>query len=416
MSGKHIAITHDERGVALTLFAVFLSVISLVGLMGVYAAVGAASRSVSQSVNANQARSGAMAGTMAIADYLTSQYCGQNVTSCATPADVAAADTSVAQVVSANVSQMVPFTPVISATGSVTTPVAVTASMGPLTVNQLNNPQTTIQSQGSIGDALQAMKSVVALYSNTLIPPGYPYDLYISGAATINGSFNQTGKTITVGTNDSQSSGQLKINGSTTNLVVTYSLPVQAIPAVIPQSLQQYATLTLTTDPSGNPVIIVPPSGLAIAQGFGIQQAGTYTINQSGNPSGVAISTVESAYGLTFTAATSTSPALWSIVNPSSPYKDSNGSVYGFVYATTDVSLTGVGYMTVVSTGSIDVQANTTIFPFAYYSNGSDAICAPDPGVCSGNPLTPLAKLQGLALVAGSDAATGYGIIFERGS
>jgi hypothetical protein len=357
-----------------------------------------------------------MAGTMAIAYYLTSQYCGQNVTSCVTPADAAAANISVGQVVGANVSQIVPFAEVISTSGTVSAPVAITASMSTMLLNPLNSPQTTVRSQGSIDGALQLMKGVVALHSNTSIPPSYPYDLYVSGAATIDGSFNQTGKTITLGTNDSSTGKQLKINGGTTNLIVTYSLPVQAIPAIIPQGLQQYSTLTLTTDSSGAPEIVIPQSGTTLAHNFGVEQAGTYTINQDSNPGGVSIVAVEQAYGLSFTSATSKASAIWGIQNPTSSYSDSNGSVYGFIYATTDVSLKGNGYMTVVSTGSIDVQANTVIFPFAYYSSGSNAICSIDAAVCSGNPLTPLLKLQGLALVAGSDSFTGYGIIFEPGS
>lgn len=416
---------NKEGGFGLTLFAVFLSALSLVGLLGVYAAVKSGSESIPASVNANQARVGAIAGTEAIADYLTSQYCGQNsVSSCPTPANVTAADTSIAAVNAATsvpqqTVQVFAQAPVPPALGGVTVPVVVAATMSPLTLNPINNPQTTIISQGSIGGALQVMKGTVSLYSNPTMPPQYAYNLYITGAATINGSFNQTGKTIKLGTNDSQSSGQLKVNGSTTNLAITYSLPTQAIPAVIPQNLQQYSTLTLTTDSSGNPEVVIPPDGSAIAKTFGISQPGTYTTTSGSNPDSVSLSTVETDFGLSFTAGvTGKSNPYWSISNPpNSTYNDTtNGSVYGFIYATTDLSLTGNGYMTVVSTGSIDVQAGTVIYPFAYYSSGSSAICAPDAGVCSGNPLTPLAKLQGLALVSGSDSYTGYGIIFEPGS
>jgi hypothetical protein len=413
---------NKEGGFGLTLFAVFLSALSLVGLFGVYAAVKSGSESIPASVNANQARVGAIAGTEAIADYLTSQYCGQNdVSSCPTPADVTAAVNSVAAVnATTNVPQQtVQVYAQSPVPGGVTVPVVIAATMSPLTLNPINNPQTTIISQGSVGGALQVMKGTVSLYSNPTMPPQYAYNLYITGSATINGSFNQTGKTIKLGTNDSQSGGQLKVNGSTTNLAITYSLPTQAIPAIIPQNLQQYSTLTLTTDSSGNPEVVIPQDGLAIANSFGISQAGTYTINTDSNPGGVSLSTVESDFGLTFTpGVTGTSNPYWSIDNPTNPtYNDStNGSVYGFVYATTDVSLIGNGYMTVVSTGSIDVNPVTDIYPFAYYSSGSSAICTPDAGVCYGNPLTPLAKLQGLALVSGSDSYTGYGITFEPGS
>lgn len=414
---------NKEAGFGLTLFAVFLSALSLVGLFGVYAAVKSGSESIPASVNANQARVGAIAGTEAIADYLTSQYCGQNdVSSCPTPADVTAADSSVEAVnATTNVPQQtVQVYAQSPVPGGVTVPVVIAATMSPLTLNPIYNPQTTIISQGSVGGVLQVMKGTVSLYSNPTMPPQYADNLYITGSATINGSFNQTSSSIKIGTNDSQSGHQLKINGSTTNLTVTYSLPNQAIPAVIPQNLQQYSTLTLTTDSSGNPEVVIPPDGLAIAKSFGISQAGTYTNNTTGsNPGGVLLSTVESDFGLSFTAGvTGKSNPYWSINNPTNPtYNDTtNGSVYGFVYATTDVSLIGKGYMTVVSTGSIDVNTGTDIYPFAYYSSGSSAICAPDAGVCYGNPLTPLAKLQGLALVSGSDSYTGYGIIFEPGS
>jgi hypothetical protein len=288
--------------------------------------------------------------------------------------------------------------------------------MAPLTLNPINEPETTIISQGSAGDAFQVMKGVVSLYSNPTMPPSYPYNLYISGSATINGSFNQTGGTITIGTNDSKSSGQLQINGSQENLIVTYSVPNQAIPAVIPQNLQQYSTLTLTTDASGNPEVIIPPDGLNLAKSFGIGQAGTYTEDTANNPGGVSLSTVEGDFGLSFTSGTSSSSPVWAINSPGNPvYSDANGGVYGFVYATTDVSLTGNGYMTVVATGSIDVQSGTDIYPFAFYSNGSNAICSVDAGVCYGSPLEPLTKLQGLALVSGSDPYTGYGLKFESG-
>ena len=416
ISSRHENRGNKERGFALILFSVFLSVLALVGLIGVYAAVKAGSEAVPESVSANQARAGAMAGTMAIADYLTSQYCGQNVSSCATPADVTAADASVAAVTSAGVSQAAPI--LAQESSGLTVPSSITASMSPLILSPSNDPQTTIISRGAVGNALQIMKGAAALYSNPAIPPSYPFNAYISGNATINGSFNQTGKTVTIGTNDSANGGQLKINGSQTNLIVTYSLPPQAMPAVIPQNFSPYSTLTLTTDASGGPEIIIPPSGAALAKSFGVSQPGTYTNTAIGNPGGVSLSLVEGDLGLSFTPGiVGKSSPLWSMSVPANPvYQDAHGGVYGFVYATTDVALTGNGYVTVVSTGSIDVQAGTDIYPFAYYSDGSNAVCAPDAGVCSGNPLTPLAKLRGLTLVSGSDSYTGYGIIFEPGS
>ncbi len=402
------AINHKEGGAALLIFAIIASLVALVGMWGTYTAIKEGSISTPASVNANQARQGDVAGTMAIAQMLTQQYCGvPGVTQCATPADVSAATASAQAVQAMAVSQAINIP---DQAGASAVPVNVTAASTSVDANL----QTIVHANGAYGQAAQYLEAVLRLYSTNAIPPSYPYNLYISGNATINGSFNQTGGTIKIGTNDSQN-GSLKINGSTTNVLVTYNLPTQAFPAIVPSNFTQYATLVLTTDSAGNPEIIIPSGASTWASAFGVIP-GTYTITQSSNPGDVLLSTVESALGLSFTSGTSSSLPLWSI-NPTNPsVSDTNGGLNGFVYATTDVSVLDTGYLTVVSQYSIDVQAGTDIYPFAYYSQGSNAVCTYDANVCSGTPLEPLPQLQGLSLVSGTDSNTGYGIIFEPGS
>ncbi|MBN6742356.1 hypothetical protein JKG47_17910 [Acidithiobacillus sp. MC6.1] len=408
MSGQS-AIDHKDSGAALLVFSVIASLVALAGMLGTYAAIKEGSISIPASVNANQARQGAVAGTMAMAQMLTQQYCGvPGVTQCATPASVTAADTSAQAVQSMTVSQAISIPYQAGASG---VPVNVTAASASVDTNL----QTIVHANGAYGQGAQGLEAVLRLYSTNAIPPSYPYNLYISGKATLNGSFNQTGGTIKIGTNDSKN-GALKINGETSGLSVTYNLPTQAFPAIIQSSLEQYATLILTTDSAGNPEILIPATASTWASAFGVS-AGTYTVLQTSNPGDVPLSTVESAFGLSFTGGTSSSLPVWSINSTTNPsVSDKNGGLNGFVYATTDVSVLDTGYLTVVSQHSIDVQAGTDIYPFAYYSQGSNAVCGYDSNVCSGTPLEPLLQLRGLSLVSGTDAYTGYGIIFQPGS